>query len=427
MSDTKCPQCDRPVTKHEYCSRYCFLASRRVIKTCITCAKQFSVLKCYDHRKFCSRKCIKKLTPLKLVSVRCAWCAADLLKHPSIIKGNAHVFCDRECYDEFHSRLSYDVNCGSCGKLFSVTNSVRRQYCSRECYKKNYVPQNHYTNNQTGWYASNKGGSIRYDSSLELRRLKALDFDAGVMTFKRCEDKIPWVDASGEEHYYHPDFDITLADGTRVVEETKGFVNEDTKRKIAAARSFYVDVLYRVLYPRDVEVDLEYFVSYYDNSMGTKCRPRIETTFMRTTLEFSKYSTCNRLAVGAMFVDPRSEQVLCFGYNGTWAGGPNDCDTLEPGKCGCIHAEVNAMTKATQTLEGSTLFVTTAPCFSCSKLLINRRIAKVVYLKAYRDVSGITLLRKNGIEVTKYADLVDFSTEDVEMVSSCVCEDDDYS
>jgi dCMP deaminase len=283
---------------------------------------------------------------------------------------------------------------------------------------------NHHVNNVTGWYPSNKGGSIRYDSSLEFRRLKALDFDASVRFFKRCDDKIPWTDANGVEHFYNPDFDIEYMDGTRVVEEMKGIVTDDAKRKIAAAKEFYSSIcLYRVLYTQDAEEDLEYFVSYYENSLGVKCRPRIESTFMRTTVAFSKYSTCNRLAVGAMFVDPRSEQVLCFGYNGTWAGGPNDCDSLEPGKCGCIHAEVNAITKATQTLEGSTLYVTTAPCFTCSKLLINRRIARVFYLKAYRDVSGIRLLRENGIEVTRYNDLVDFSSLVAEETVSCSCGD----
>lgn len=134
-------------------------------------------------------------------------------------------------------------------------------------------------------------------------------------------------------------------------------------------------------------------------------RPRKEQAFMVFAAEMAKRATCDRLRVGAVFADAKLERILCAGYNGGHAGGPNGCDSHEPGLCGCIHAEINALTKSRDDLQGSICFVTTSPCKMCAKVLVNRGVSTVVFLNSYRNDEGVQILRDSGVQVLKYEDL----------------------
>lgn len=136
----------------------------------------------------------------------------------------------------------------------------------------------------------------------------------------------------------------------------------------------------------------------YKNSHGSFVRITEDTLFAQMAALTASRSTCLRKKVGAVFTDSRHQRVLCFGYNGNVAGGPNECDSLEEGVCGCLHAETNALTKSVDSLEGSTCFVTLSPCMMCAKLLINRGVGRVVYNEQYRDLSGIELLEKHDVK-----------------------------
>ncbi len=149
----------------------------------------------------------------------------------------------------------------------------------------------------------------------------------------------------------------------------------------------------------------ELLVSCVKPDLRTVYRPRKEQAFMTFASEMAARSTCDRLAVGAVFADTRLERILCAGYNGGYAGGPNGCDSHEPGLCGCIHAEINALTKSRDDLHGSVCFVTTSPCKMCAKVLVNRGVSKVVFLQSYRTDEGVTILRSAGVEVVKYDEL----------------------
>jgi len=47
------------------------------------------------------------------------------------------------------------------------------------------------------------------------------------------------------------------------------------------------------------------------------------------------------------------------------------------------------------------MYVTTCPCFDCAKLIIQSGIKRVFYSEDYRDMGGVELLRKAGIEVNE--------------------------
>lgn len=166
-------------------------------------------------------------------------------------------------------------------------------------------------------------------------------------------------------------------------------------------------------------------------------------TFMKTAENFAALSKAVRLHVGAIIV--KDGRIISIGYNGTPPGWDNNCEikTYEYGpefgvpyvrkgfsknpatmdypykeqvdkskdtyylynlktKPEVIHAEMNAIAKlarSNESGEGSTMFITHAPCMECAKLVGVSGITKVYYRNSYRDTSGIDFLEKMGVEV----------------------------
>lgn len=102
--------------------------------------------------------------------------------------------------------------------------------------------------------------------------------------------------------------------------------------------------------------------------------------YMTLTLDIARtFSECKRAQVACALVN---DDGVTFGYNGGGKGDPISCIGGEPGTCGCVHAEANAVAKST--LSGDKLaFVTTAPCKVCAALLV-----KYVALCEEVDVVG---------------------------------------
>ena len=141
--------------------------------------------------------------------------------------------------------------------------------------------------------------------------------------------------------------------------------------------------------------------------MAEEDRIPLEEVYMRMAEELAKRSTCARNQVGTVIANPDLTQVLGVGYNGNARGLPNRCDSTEPGRCGCIHSEQNALIKAGAALAGKVMFVTTSPCVMCAKMTINTNVARVFYRDPYRDAAGLDVLRQGGVEVVHYSALRD--------------------
>ena len=132
-------------------------------------------------------------------------------------------------------------------------------------------------------------------------------------------------------------------------------------------------------------------------------RPTWDQIWISFAKTISERSYDPRNKVGAVIVTEDNTQVLSIGYNGGWAGGPNEVESLEPGKSGMIHAEINALIKMNYSHhKRKKLYVTLSPCRGCAKAIINGGINRVIYLDDYRDLSGIELLREAGIRVRKF-------------------------
>lgn len=134
---------------------------------------------------------------------------------------------------------------------------------------------------------------------------------------------------------------------------------------------------------------------------NNKPRPSFQTIYMSLAQTLAKRSTCHRLQVGTVITSTDFRKVLAVGYNGNATGLHNGCDRDEPGNCGCLHSEENAVINcdAPRTIE-KFVFVTHLPCVQCAKRLINLgNVKSVFYFEDYRIKDSIQLLNSVGIQV----------------------------
>ena len=134
---------------------------------------------------------------------------------------------------------------------------------------------------------------------------------------------------------------------------------------------------------------------------GTKKQERYDRAYLKIAEEWGKLSHCERKQVGAIIV--KESMIISDGYNGTPSGFDNCCED-ENGytKWFVLHAEANAILKiarSSHNCNGATLYLTLSPCKECSKLIRQAGITRLVYKTAYKDDSGLSFLKKAGVEL----------------------------
>lgn len=132
-----------------------------------------------------------------------------------------------------------------------------------------------------------------------------------------------------------------------------------------------------------------------------KLRPGWDEYFIGIAKAVAARATCLRRKYGAVIT--KENIIVSTGYNGAPAG-MKDC--LEVGKCTrkelqiphgeryelchSVHAEANAIIRASiEELRGATIYISgtdagkneciSEPCMMCKRMILNARIAKVVY------------------------------------------------
>lgn len=136
---------------------------------------------------------------------------------------------------------------------------------------------------------------------------------------------------------------------------------------------------------------------------------RYDKAYLRMAKSWAKLSHCTRKQVGALIV--KDDMIISDGYNGTPSGFNNCCED-ENGETHwyVLHAEANAIlkvAKSTNNAKGATLYLTLSPCKDCSKLILQAGIKRVVYMKGYKDTSGVDFLSASGVEITQIENIVD--------------------
>ena len=141
-----------------------------------------------------------------------------------------------------------------------------------------------------------------------------------------------------------------------------------------------------------------------------------DDAWMDVAFAVSSRSSCTRMRVGAVIVDPHN-RIIATGYNGAPAGLRLKCadacerarktDQLSPcyDDCISIHAEANALMFCDRRdREGGTIYVTTSMCYTCAKLVANSGLSRVVLHPQtgdeYRNPSrSMHLLESCGLKV----------------------------
>lgn len=137
--------------------------------------------------------------------------------------------------------------------------------------------------------------------------------------------------------------------------------------------------------------------------------------FMDLAFQVRSRSTCARRKVGAVIVKQKS--IMSTGYNGSVVGADNcmyldKCiRTQESIKSGerseytmASHAEANAIAQAAKhgiNIDGSIMYVTNQPCFTCYKLIMQSGIREVFYRDEYRDPVAEKYLHTFNLKVKR--------------------------
>ena len=155
----------------------------------------------------------------------------------------------------------------------------------------------------------------------------------------------------------------------------------------------------------------------------TKMRPTRDEWAMGLAQLTAKRSTCLRRQVGCVLLNERGH-VLSTGYNGVASGLPH-CNEIvgltpedplksfhTPNACpgarspsgtnldGCqaIHAEQNALLQCHDVYQIHTCYVTTSPCITCTKLLLNTGCQRIIFTDKYPHPSAKVLWLSSGRE-----------------------------
>tara|TARA_B100000900_G_scaffold100532_1_gene83219 strand:- start:53 stop:433 length:381 start_codon:yes stop_codon:yes gene_type:complete len=117
--------------------------------------------------------------------------------------------------------------------------------------------------------------------------------------------------------------------------------------------------------------------------------------------EWGELSHCKRKKVGAIIV--KNNMIISDGFNGTPSGFDNNCEDSEGNtNWYVLHAEANAIlkvAKSTNSCEDATLYLTLSPCKECAKLIHQSGIKRLVYLKNYKDTTGLQFLENAGVKI----------------------------
>ena len=155
-------------------------------------------------------------------------------------------------------------------------------------------------------------------------------------------------------------------------------------------------------------------------------RPTWDEYFMEVCRAIAKRAPCDRGRSGCVIA--RDNQLLVTGYVGAPRGLPH-CDDVghqfkkiqhEDGSVSqhcvrTVHAEQNAICQAAKrgiSIDGATLYCKMTPCRTCTMLIINCGIKRVIAEKRYHDsADSIELFKQAGVILEHLSDTVEEYTE----------------
>jgi len=141
-------------------------------------------------------------------------------------------------------------------------------------------------------------------------------------------------------------------------------------------------------------------------------RPDWDTYFLQIAQLASSRATCVRRKVGCVLVDSKNH-IVSVGYNGVPSKFDHCIDELPCrgadaasgtalDDCLAVHAEVNAFLHLTSQ-DILTAYLTVCPCMSCTKMICNSNIKRVVAIEwyAHPDITGMLRTAEIELEVKR--------------------------
>ena len=124
-------------------------------------------------------------------------------------------------------------------------------------------------------------------------------------------------------------------------------------------------------------------------------RPTVHEQYLAMASVVAARATCARRSVGCILANIHGE-VLSTGYNGRQRGAPHCNEGHEHvcagasmvsgiglDECEALHAEWNALLQCRDPHSIARCYVTTAPCITCTKMLLNTGCDSIYYVNPY--------------------------------------------
>ena len=142
-------------------------------------------------------------------------------------------------------------------------------------------------------------------------------------------------------------------------------------------------------------------------SLNDYTRRSLDNYYLDMLKLVASRSTCVRRQVGSIITDVKGV-VLAMGYNGVPRKYPHCLDNPclgandpkgDSSRCFAVHAEQNAILQCADLERAYNIYTTASPCFTCSKLIANTAIMRVIFIDAYPDELGLDVLKRRGIQL----------------------------
>ncbi len=131
-----------------------------------------------------------------------------------------------------------------------------------------------------------------------------------------------------------------------------------------------------------------------------------DSFFLRIACLCATRGTCARRQVGCVAVN-RNGHILSTGYNGVpsklehcrdglLCEGARSLSGTNLDRCLAVHAEINALSQCHNVWAIDTVYLTTSPCFECTKALISSGTRRIVFLALYPHPEAEVLWQRTG-------------------------------
>lgn len=196
-------------------------------------------------------------------------------------------------------------------------------------------------------------------------------------------------------------------------DQLRGFITRDDNSKFSTNISQIIFSSNRIIQNIGTKDDLYDQLKTLDIQNFAHVRPSIDVYYARMAELVSKRAGCLHHKNGCIITN--NNRIVSTGYSGIPRaniqcvdGGCEICYHNLPGGCICTHAELGTIIEGKiAKVKGSTMYVKLFPCIFCAQVIIQAKIALVIYSDEHNfDQSVKEYMEKAGVKVRKVSIVV---------------------